>query len=58
MTISADHPQEGKALLTYLASPAAQETIHATGSAKRSRRRAGQPEGYCSIISFSSSAAT
>ncbi len=28
---SADHPQEGKALLTYLASPAAQETIHATG---------------------------
>ncbi|EPR8592675.1 substrate-binding domain-containing protein [Klebsiella pneumoniae] len=31
VTISADHPQEGKALLTYLASPAAQETIHATG---------------------------
>lgn len=30
VTISADHPQEG-ALLTYLASPAAQETIHATG---------------------------
>ena len=31
VTISADHPQEGKALLAYLASPAAQETIHATG---------------------------
>ena len=31
VTVSADHPQEGKALLTYLASPAAQETIHATG---------------------------
>ncbi|STV92421.1 ABC transport system, periplasmic component [Klebsiella pneumoniae] len=31
VTISADHPQEGKALLTYLASPAAQKTIHATG---------------------------
>lgn len=31
VTISAEHPQEGKALLTYLASPAAQETIHATG---------------------------
>jgi molybdate transport system substrate-binding protein len=31
VTVSADHPQEGKALLAYLASPAAQETIHATG---------------------------
>ncbi|MDP1177688.1 hypothetical protein Q6244_28575, partial [Klebsiella pneumoniae] len=31
VTIRADHPQEGTALLTYLAAPAAQETIHATG---------------------------
>ncbi|MFP4884554.1 hypothetical protein ACLFLT_25135 [Klebsiella pneumoniae] len=58
MTISADHPQEGKALLTYLASPAAQETIHATGMRSVAAAAPVSPEGYCSIISFSSSAAT
>ena len=59
VTVSADHPQEAesKALLTYLASPAQGDHPPPLCGVKRAAAPVSQ-KGYCSIISFSSSAAT